>query len=144
MVLRVGWAELVLAGALLLGFSLVTLGLVAGWTIALVPGVTYTLALVLIYAGVRLYLSPEIESSVPFEAVAHFKVVGVRGRCLMSREEGDVIKVGPAGGVTPVLCGPAERVLRSAAGNSDAEVDEWCCPIHDHMLVFRQANHIRG
>jgi hypothetical protein len=134
--LRIGPAELFFAVSAAALAALVAIAFATGWTIALIPGITYGLAVGAIYTIAKGY--GRDEASQPMEEIARFEVVDVRGRCQLSRKAGDVIKVGPAGSVTPVLCPAAERVLRQAASTRDAGVEEWCCPIYDHMLVFRQ------
>jgi hypothetical protein len=136
--LRIGMAEAFLAASVAALMALVVVAFAAGWPIALIPAITYGLAVVAIYKLAKAYARDEAEASQPLDAVARFEVVEVRGRCQLGRHTGDVIKVGPAGSVTPVLCPDAERVLRQAANMRDARVDQWCCPIYDHMLVFRR------
>ncbi len=73
------------------------------------------------------------------ELATRVQVVDVRGVCPLGRREGEVVTVGPAGSVVPQLCSPAETVLRlAAAASEEQEAKEWCCPIYDHMLVFRR------
>ena len=45
------------------------------------------------------------------------------------------------GSVIPSLCAEAEAVLRMAAAD-DSEVREWCCPVYDHLLVFRKLENV--
>lgn len=135
---RVGLAELLVAASAAVIVGLLVVALIYNWTYGLIPALTYGLAIAVSYVIYTRYRDLEAESTVPFESVAHFKVVDSRGQCTLGRKTGDVIKVGPAGGVTPLLCAPAAFALRRAAADaSRGSVDEWCCPVYDHMLVFQ-------
>lgn len=139
--MRLGPAELFLAGSLLAVSGLLTVAFLNDWFIALVPAATYALAIGVAYGFYRRYVSREADVSKPVDSVARFRVVLVQGRCLLGRREGEVLTVGPAGAVTPPLCAPAEQVLRRAvAVAQEQEVEGWCCPIFDHMLVFRRVS----
>ncbi|MCI0899999.1 MAG: hypothetical protein J4N70_03635 [Chloroflexi bacterium] len=70
-----------------------------------------------------------------------FKVVGARGICPMGVIQGDYLKVTTNGPVTPGLCPQAEAVLHMAAGDN-SEVREWCCPVYDHLLVFKKLDKV--
>lgn len=133
--LRLGLAELFAAASLLVVAGLLAVGLTNGWEIALVPALTYALAVVATYVGYRQYVAREIAAAKP---PVRFEVVGARGVCPLGYHEGDVVTVGAAGGVTPRLCQPAQAMLRVAAEDSaNGDVQEWCCPVYEHMLVFR-------
>lgn len=71
-------------------------------------------------------------------APVRFEVVDSHGDCPQGYARGDVVAVDPDGAVEGSLCAPARAVLRLAALDEEAEVEEWCCPIFDHMLVFRR------
>lgn len=135
---RLGFAELLVAASAVAVVGLLVVALVYDWTYGLIPALTYGLAIAVSYGVYTRFREIEAESAVPFESVMHFRVVDTRGECTLGRKTGDVIKVGPAGGVTPTLCLPAAFALRRAAVDaSRGSVDEWCCPVYDHMLVFR-------
>ena len=74
-------------------------------------------------------------------APTYFKVVGFRGLCPRGVVQGDLLKMGASGRVTPGLCSQAEAVLRMAAAD-DSEIREWCCPVYDHLLVFKKLEKI--
>lgn len=135
---RIGIPELLVAASAAIVIALLAVAIAYDWTYAIVPAATYGLAIAVSYTLYRLYRRYEAEVTVPFESVVRFKVVDTRGTCTLGRKTGDVITVGPAGSVTPILCTPATVALRNAAVTAPkTEVDEWCCPIYDHMLVFR-------
>jgi hypothetical protein len=137
--IRLGLAEFFTFASLLIVAGLLTVAFLSGWTIALVPAITYTLAIGATYVLYRRYFSQEAEVSRPVASVARFRVVGARGVCPLGSREGDLVTVGPAGAVIPQLCPPAEHVLRRAASaGAEPEIKEWCCPIFDHLLVFRR------
>lgn len=139
MTIRLGLAEIFIVASLAIVASVLTVAFLSGWTFAVVPGLTYALAVVVAYWLYRWYAGAEAEMTTPLASLARFRVVGTQGACLLGRGEGDVITVGPAGSVSPQLCAHAEVVLRKAAtaGTRD-EVKDWCCPVYDHMLVFRK------
>jgi len=139
MYVRLGFAELFTAVSLLAVAGLVTLGLTTDWTIALVPGITYALAITAAYAGYRQYVR---EESVPkvLELPVRFQVVDSRGVCPFGHGKGDFVTVTRRGLVLPQLCPPAEAVLRLATeAGEEAQAQEWCCPVYEHLLVFRRA-----
>jgi len=136
--LRIGIPELLVAASGAIVIALLAVAIANDWTYAIIPAATYGLAIAVSYTLYRLFRQYEAEQTVPFESVVHFKVVDTRGTCILGRATGDVITVGPAGAVTPTLCVPATVALRNAAvAGPRSDVDEWCCPIYDHMLVFR-------
>ena len=136
---RLGLVELFTAASLLLVAGLLAIGLANGWEIAIVPALTYALAISATYVLYRRYVGVELAASRPAAAPVRFQVVGARGVCPLGHREGDVVMVGAAGMVTPPLCEPARAVLRLAAGaGRESEVQKWCCPVYDHMLVFRR------
>ena len=137
--IRLGLAEFFTLASLLAVAGLLTLAFVSQWTIALVPGLTYALAIGVTYTLYRRYASEGAEVSRPVALPTRFQVVNVRGVCPLGRRTGDLVTVGPAGSIVPQLCPPAEAVLRvAAAAGEEQEVKEWCCPIFDHLLVFRR------
>ncbi|MBI2855831.1 MAG: hypothetical protein HYX93_03175 [Chloroflexi bacterium] len=154
-----GLAEWVGLALLLVVVGLVALGVSSGWTIAIVPGLTYVVTSGAAYAVYRLHrqekarlmeLSTGVAESTQTAAArlaaagmpaavvgaVAFRVVGSQGTCLLGRRVGEVVTVASGGTVTPGLCPQAEEVLRMAA--SDTEIEEWCCPIYQHLLVFRR------
>ena len=49
------------------------------------------------------------------------------------------VSVGSGGEITPELCPHAETVLRLASTEDEQPgVRQWCCPVYDHLLVFRR------
>ena len=138
MYIRLGFAELFTGVSLLAVAGLVALGLTTDWTIALVPGLTYALAITAAYAGYRQYVH---KKSVPklLEIPARFRVVDSRGVCPFGYRKGDFVTVTRGRLVVPQLCPPAEAVLRLAADTGEeANVQEWCCPVYEHLLVFKR------
>ncbi len=137
--LRLGLAEFFTLASLLSVAGLLTLAFANGWTIALVPGLTYALAIGVTYVLYQQYASKEARVSQPAALAARFQVVNVQGVCPLGRRKGDLVTVEPAGSVVPQLCPPAEASLRlAAAAGEEQEVKEWCCPIFDHLMVFRR------
>ena len=65
-----------------------------------------------------------------------FRVIGSRGTCPVGRREGDLITV-TGGKVVPFLCEEAQAVLRMATTGPDGS-REWCCPVYEHLLVFKE------
>ncbi len=89
--------------------------------------------------SINVRLGPAEFFLAPIASSTRFRVVLVQGECPLGRREGDVITVGRTGSVMPALCTPAEQVLRRAvATGDDEEIGGWCCPVFDHMLVFRR------
>lgn len=73
-----------------------------------------------------------------------FRIVATRGDCILGRRAGEVIAVKPGEAITPRVCPYAESVLRVAAIEDEvAGVSEWCCPVNDHLLVFRREVGVR-
>lgn len=70
----------------------------------------------------------------------NFRVIDTHGECPKGIRMGDMISVtGTWREVTPHLCPYAESVLRVAAMEDEvAGIGEWCCPVYDHLLVFRR------
>ncbi len=133
---RFGWAEFLMLASLAIGAGIVAAAIAGGWTIALVPGITYGLAIVGAYGLYqRLEERAQIAAEVP--APARFQVVDTRGVCPLGHRKGDLLTVDAAGSVAPQVCPAAAAVLELAA-DSEEEVQEWCCPVYDHMLVFRR------
>lgn len=140
--LRLGFPELALAASLTFLAGLIVLFIVQ-WPVGLVPAASYGLAIVGAYLAYRLHereraravlRAPE-ESAV--KQIVRFRVVDTRGACPLGRRRGDVITISPTAHPLPAVCPMAEAVLRSAAADTP-DVDHWCCPIYDHLLVFRR------
>src|SRR3989304_2506643 len=110
MYIRLGFAELFTGVSLFAVAGLVALGLTTEWTIALVPGLTYALAITAAYAGYRQYVH---EKSVPklLELPARFRVVDSRGVCPFGYRKGDFVTVTRGRLVVPQLCLPAPSPL---------------------------------
>ena len=83
----------------------------------------------------------DVPEWVDMPATIYFKVVGSRGICPKGVTQGDFLKLTASGHVTPSLCAVAEGVLHVAAAD-DSEVREWCCPVYDHLLVFRKLDKV--
>ncbi len=148
--------EFTLTVSLAVVAALVGWGLASGWWIALVPGLAYALAATAAYALSRLESKklapgavaqasrvqvPPARSAPGAPAVvgaAAFHIVGARGTCLLGRRVGEVVLVPPGGRASLPICPAAEVVLQLAASGSAQGVKEWCCPIYDHFLVFKQ------
>ena len=134
--LRVGPAELLSVVSVAVTAGLLTVAFVEEWTFALVPAVTYVLATSAAYGLYRVYLQERSRASVP-ASVVKFRVVDTRGACPLGWQMGDVATVGDDA-VSPQLCPEAAAVLRLAASGRESQpVEEWCCPVYEHMLVFR-------
>ncbi len=174
--LRFTPAEWVASTGLLMIAVGVTIAVMTATPLALLPGITYAIAVGMAYMVYRHYLrvrrdiattaeaakenapfrvdvhplsesgwEDEPEMDVPewvdLPAATYFKVVGSRGICPMGVTQGDFLKLAASGSVTPSLCAEAEAVLRMAAAN-DSEVREWCCPVYDHLLVFKKLDKV--
>lgn len=125
----IGVPEYVLLASLLLVGALMAWGLASGWPLVLLPGLTYVVGALACYTVYR----AEVGGVEPVV----FEVTAVRGECLLGRKVGERLRVAPGRAITPEVCLHAEQVLRHAAvENGDADVQEWCCPIYDHLLVF--------
>ena len=83
----------------------------------------------------------DVPEWVDMPAATYFKVVGSRGICPIGVTRGDFLKLTASGSVTPSLCAEAEAVLRMAAAD-DSEIREWCCPVYDHLLVFKKLDKV--
>ena len=95
----------------------------------------------LLEAGWEDALGVDVPGWVDPPAATYFKVVGSRGICPRGITQGDFLKLADSGSVTPSLCAEAEAVLRMAVAD-DSEVREWCCPVYDHLLVFKKLEKI--
>ncbi len=133
--IRIGRAELFTLASLPVVAAFLIPAFMIDWSIALVPTLGYLVALGAAYTVYRRYAG---ERTAVVELATRFQVVDVRGVCPLGRREGDVVTVGPTGSVVPHLCPPAEAMLRLAAAGDEQQAKEWCCPIFDHMLVFRR------
>jgi len=137
--LRLGWAELFVLASLPIVAGFLTPAFIGGWTVALVPGLTYLLAVGMLYTLYRLYLAERAQVSVAAAAGVTFRVVDARGVCPLGRRKGDLVTVEVGGPVTPALCPHAELVLRRAAIIGEEQpVQQWCCPVYEHLLVFER------
>ena len=174
--LRFTLAEWVASTGLLMIAIGVTIGVMTSTPLALLPGITYAIAVGMAYMVYRHYLhvrrdsattaeaakqnasfrmdghplleagwEDESEMDVPglvdMPAATYFKVVGSRGICPRGVTQGDFLKLAASGAVTPSLCAEAEAVLRVAA-KDNSEVREWCCPVYDHLLVFKKLDKV--
>ena len=174
--LRFTLAEWVASTGLLVIAIGVTIAVMTSTPLALLPGITYAIAVGMAYMVYRHYLrvrrdsvttaeadkqnarfrvdvhplletgwEGESEMDVPewvdMPAATYFKVVGSRGICPWGVTQGDFLKLTASGSVTPSLCAEAEAVLRMAAAD-DSEIREWCCPVYDHLLVFKKLDKV--
>ena len=136
--IRLGIAQLFTGASLLVVAGLVALSLMTDWSIALVPGLTCALAIAAVYAGYRHYVR---EKRAPgfLDIPTRFRVVDSRGVCPFGYRKGDFVTVTRGRLVVPQLCPLAEAVLRLAADTGgEVQVQEWCCPVYEHLLVFRR------
>ncbi|MBI4299323.1 MAG: hypothetical protein HY666_06155 [Chloroflexi bacterium] len=157
---QLGVAEYLTLAGLFVGMGVAAAVLVSGWPIALVPVLTYFLALTATYLLYRQYSTEKKQaqeirtlsrgqnsySAISVEAsgstgalVAMFEVVDTRGVCPLGLRRGDSIVMYAEGSVIPQLCSPAMEVLGLAAKPVQGqEIKKWCCPIFDHFLVFEK------
>ncbi len=137
--LRLGWAEVTTATSLLAVAAALAVALAGGWGIAAIPGLTYALGIGAAYTVFRRYGAEHIHAEKPGSAgVTAFRVTGTRGLCPRGRRDGDLLLLDTAGGITPEVCPLAAAVLNTAARDGVHQVEEWCCPVFDHLLVFRR------
>ena len=138
MYIRLGFAELFTGVSLAAVAGLVALGLANGWEIAVVPAVTYTIAVGAAYAGYWQYVREKSGLRL-LQLPVQFRVVDSRGVCPFGYRKGDLVTVAPGRTLSPQLCPPAEAVLRLAAeAGEEAPAREWCCPVYEHLLVFKR------
>ncbi|MDO8615469.1 MAG: hypothetical protein Q7T33_06990 [Dehalococcoidia bacterium] len=136
--LRIGPAEFILLASVLVAAALAGVAFTQDWLYALVPAMTYVLASAAGY-GLWRRLQSEQQAIADTGATVRFRVVGGRGVCPLGHREGDLVAVSPRGAATPMVCPEAQAVLRLAAANGGGQqVKEWCCPVYEHMLVFRR------
>ncbi len=138
---RVGAAEFATLFLLLAVAVLSAVGLRSGglWMIAIVPGLTYLLAIGTAYALYRRYVSERAQAAESAIETVAFRVVDAQGVCPVGRRQGDLVRVALAGSITPALCAEAEAVLRlAAAPEAEQKAKRWSCPIYDHLLVFER------
>ncbi len=155
-----GPPEYGLAAALVLVIAVAALAARAGHPIVLVPAIGVALIFGAAYALHRLHAREAAglhlvesagEAAVPIPIPLHareapkpvaaaFRIVGAHGAiCPRGCGIGQIVTLDATGRTSPQLCPAAEAVLRMAASGEAAEpVKEWCCPIHDHLLVFRR------
>ncbi len=174
--LRFTLAEGVASTGLLMIAIGVTIAVMTSTPLALLPGITYAVAVGMAYLVYRHYLNVRTHETETFEtakrdtgfrmdvhplletgwedelamdsaewidmpAATYFKVVGSRGLCPKGINQGDFVKMSASGRVSPGLCPEAEAVLHMATGD-DSEIREWCCPVYDHLLVFKKLDKI--
>ena len=136
--LRIGIAEIALAISLVLVAALMAL-FVIEWPVGLIPAASYAVATVGTYAGYRVHSREQVDAARLAELEGEsvkFRVVHTMGTCPLGHSTGDVIAVNASGSVEPVVCPEAAAMLQMAA--RDGHVARWCCPIYDHMLIFRK------
>jgi hypothetical protein len=137
--LRIGAPEALTLVSILAAVGLSATAIAYDWTFALVPGMTYLLASVGAYVLYGQLARERAQAQEAAAGVISFRVVETRGVCPLGHQTGDVVSVGAGGAVSPVLCHEAETVLALAAGSTEGEpAKEWCCPVYEHMLVFRR------
>ena len=140
--LRLGIAELALAVSLVFLGALVVL-FVIEWPVGLVPAASYAIATVGTYSGFRLYTRERAQAAALQQEVRDatepvmFQVVDTRGACPLGHRTGDVIAVDAEGWTAPAVCPEAAAVLQMAARDGQ-NVEQWCCPVYDHMLVLEK------
>ncbi len=152
---RFGMAEITTLMGFLLVAAIVGVAISKGWTIAIIPGITYALAMTAAYLLHRRYgaarasaAQPQAAARQPAElrpvvvpvqtAPLAFRVVDTRGVCPLGYKKGVVVTMTTGGSVHPPLCAAAETVLRLAAKEDPAKSSDWCCPVYEHLLVFRR------
>ena len=133
--LRIGVAEVVAIGSLLLLAGLAVL-FALQWPVGLIPAVTFAMANGAAYAGYRLYERERAREA--GSKVVQFRVIDRHGVCPLGRQVGDLISY--SGEHTePFICKEARAVLGMATSAPAWQLPkEWCCPVYEHMLVFRQ------
>jgi len=132
--LRIGIPEIVFLASIAFLSGLVVLFVLA-WPVGLVPTVTYGMASVAAYAGYRQHAAEQAHLA-EAERVVAFRVIETRGTCPVGRRRGDLVTVSGSV-VTPFLCEEASAVLKIASTSRDAD-KEWCCPLYEHLLVFKR------
>lgn len=132
--LRIGVPEMLFVGSLVFLTGLAVL-FVVEWPVALIPAATYGITSVAVYALYRQHAREQVRAAEAERAVS-FRVIETRGVCPVGRHEGDLITV--TGGKTdPFVCEEARAVLRMAASER-YDGREWCCPVYEHLLVFKK------
>ncbi len=132
--LRIGVPEFIVFGSLLFLAGLTAL-FIMEWPVGLIPAASYGIASVAAYAGYRQY-AKERRRVEEAERAVRFRIVDTRGLCPVGRHAGEVITVGGAA-VTPFVCEEARAVLQMAAQDR-YDGKDWCCPVYEHLLVFRK------
>ena len=135
--IRIGPPELFVVASVGVLAAVVAVAFLSEWMMALVPGVTYGVAVAGAYLLYRAYLRERVVRRERPPEEASFRVVATRGACPLGYGKGSVVTVSAAGDLSPELCAAAVAALRLASGAVEP-VDEWCCPVYDHMLVFRR------
>lgn len=137
--LRIGAPEILTLASILAAAGLATVAIAYDWTFALVPGMTYLLASVGAYLLYGQLARERAQAQEEAAGVIRFRVVETRGVCPLGHQKGDLVSVGARGVVSPVLCQEAQTVLALASRDAAGEpAKEWCCPVYEHMLVFRR------
>ena len=135
--LRVGAAEFITLASLFVVAALMAVAYFEN-PIVLVPGVTYGLASSGVYLLYRRY-ARDVGRIAESVAAARFRVVDTHGVCPYGRQKGDLVAVGPGDRMSPQLCPEAAQVLQLAVQGRDGQpVEQWCCPVYDHLLVFQR------
>jgi uncharacterized repeat protein (TIGR04076 family) len=135
MKVSIGPAEVAAAAGLAFLAGLAVL-FVLEWPVGLIPAVTFAMASSAAYAGYRLHEREQARAA--RAKVVQFRVIDRHGVCPLGRHVGDVISY--SGEHTePFICEEARAVLAMATSGPDWErPKEWCCPVYEHMLVFRR------
>jgi hypothetical protein len=142
---RSGLWEYVWIGGLLLmaGAALWAAG--AGRTTLAAPTLVFVLIALAGYAVYRWQWQPGTPDERPVlwsgaadVTLASFRVIEVDGACPRGFGVGDRITLGRSGALSPVLCDHAAAALRKAAGDANPGVQQWCCPVQDHRLIFER------
>ncbi len=134
MCVRIGIAEAVFAGSCVFLAGLIAL-FILEWPVGLIPAATYALSTTAGYVGYRQYTKERTRAE-EAERSVRFRVIETRGVCPVGRHRGDVIAV-TGGGVSPFVCEEARTVLQMAALDR-YDGKEWCCPLYEHLLVFKK------
>lgn len=152
---RFGMAEIATLSGFLIVATIVGVALSNGWIIAIIPGITYVLAVTAAYLLHRRYGVARASAAQPQAAARQravlrpvvvpvqaaplaFRVVDTRGVCPLGYKKGVVVTMTTGGSVHPPLCAAAETVLRLAAKEDPTKSSDWCCPVYEHLLVFRR------
>ncbi len=137
--LRIGTPEVLTLASILAAVTLSAVAIAYNWTFALVPGMTYLFASVAAYVLYAQLTRERAQAQEEAAGVIRFRVVETRGVCPLGHQKGDLVSVGARGVVSPALCPEAQTVLALASRGDEAQAaKDWCCPVYEHMLVFRR------